>query len=194
MGANNTFIDKSGSVILDVDVPDFEKEPLSLSGLVFSAASAPPVAAAGALQSLIPVVPTTVRHLGSNDRATAFLRLYQRRERAAQPVEVTARVRTPDGRIAYHRTTVLEDGAADFALQLPTTELSPGPYLLKVEANLPTGQTRRRELRFSDSLNSRTFAGEVIPGSDSGHHPPDGCSAPMPNGDEPPRGAVPRFD
>ena len=145
---------RSGSVFADVDVPDFRNEDLSLSGVVLGRQPGLPVAPESALRDVLPIVPTTVRDLGSHDRATAFLRVYQGGKRAPGSVEVTSRIVDADNRIVYEDTRTLPavgfgaDRASDVRLTLPVARLTPGPYLLTIEASID-GRTAKRDLRFS---------------------------------------------
>ena len=59
--AHNSTSGKSGSVYHDVDIPDFAKEPVSLSGVLVNVSPSLTAVPSGFLDSLVPVVPTTQR-------------------------------------------------------------------------------------------------------------------------------------
>ena len=62
LSAHSAAADTRGSVYVDVDVPDFRKEKLSLSGVVLnSALPSAPVAPARALRDVVPLAPTSER-------------------------------------------------------------------------------------------------------------------------------------
>jgi len=148
-----------GSVYTHVDVPDFAKQPLSLSGLLL--AVSPSVSSAGreSLTNLVPVVPTAQREFARTDRATAFLQVYQDAGRPdtskpAQPASVTARITDTSDQVAWSQITELSvdrftaNRSADYRLDLPLERLAPGEYLLTIDAS--QGQrTVRRGLRFT---------------------------------------------
>jgi VWFA-related protein len=162
-------LNQRGSVYTYVDVPDFAKQPLSLSGLVL--AVSPSVSSAGreALANLVPVVPTAQREFARTDRATAFLQVYQDAGRQdagrpdagrpdagkpPQPAGVTARITDTGDRIVFDQVTELPadrfagNRGADYRLELPLERLEPGEYLLTIDAS--QGQrTVRRGLRFT---------------------------------------------
>lgn len=154
LAAKSAALGKAGSVFYDVDVPDFSRAALSLSGLVLSAAPGPPAAPRDRLASLLPVTPTTRREFNRRDRVTAFLRVYHGGK--APPAPATLAVLVTDGRGA----TVLDapqtissdqfaaNRAANFRFDLPLAQLAPGPYLLTVEAALSARATARRDVRF----------------------------------------------
>jgi VWFA-related protein len=143
-----------GSVYTFVDVPDFAKQPLSLSGLVLGVT--PSVSSAGreAFANLLPVVPTAQREFARTDRATAFLEVYQEAGKSSLPVSVTARITDTSDRVVWDQATPLPadrfagKGGADYRLDLPVERLEPGEYLLTIDAS--QGQrTVRRGLRFT---------------------------------------------
>ncbi len=131
---------RRASVYTDVDVPDFAKQRLALSGIVLSAfpavGSAPPVAFA----DLIPVVPTVRREFARSARATAFVRIYQGAKDAVQPAIVTARiVNTSDRAVANDVVSLSAERfkvnrSAESQIALPIDRLQPGEYLLTIDA------------------------------------------------------------
>ena len=151
--AHSVALDRTGSVYTDVTVPDFEKEKLSLSGMVVSGDPAPTAAPRDAFAAVIPVVPTTRREFERGDRGTAFIRIYQRGKQPAAGVEVTARVTDANGaEIAAKGDTIAPArfGAArsaDYTYELPLATLTPGHYLLTIESRLGA-LTVRRDVRF----------------------------------------------
>jgi hypothetical protein len=79
VAAHSMTSDTRGSVFLNVVVPDFDKDAMSMSGVVLSRPIAAwPIAPDRLLQDVMPVVPTTAREFESADPITAFVRLYQR--------------------------------------------------------------------------------------------------------------------
>ena len=113
-----------GSVYFDVDVPDFSKGEVKMSGVVLNATPNVPVAPADALARLIPIVPTARREFWQNDRVTAFLRIYQPGQNPAA-VLLTARVRDSADRTVFERTDSVEaevfvkDRSAEYRVELP---------------------------------------------------------------------------
>ncbi len=130
---------RSGGVFVDVDVPDFAKDPLSASGLILQRRPAPPIRDKF-IADLVPIVPTTHRQFLASDEVSMFLRIYQGGKGKIVPVRMTARVKDERNTIASNQEGLLEvanfsEGrAADFAAALPLDHLSPGEYLLEVDA------------------------------------------------------------
>jgi VWFA-related protein len=151
--AHSVGLDRTGSVYTDVTVPDFEKEKLSLSGIVVSGDPAPTAAPRDAFAAVIPVVPTTRREFERGGRGSAFVRIYQRGKQPDAGVEVTARVTDANGAAVISKSDTIAatrfgaSRSADYTYELPIATLSPGHYLLTIEGRLGA-LTVRRDVRF----------------------------------------------
>jgi VWFA-related protein len=154
IAAHSTASDATGSVFADVEIPDFVRAPLALSGVLLSLE--PPIASSprDALATLAPVVPTAERAFASRERATAFLRVYQGGSAALAPVRVTVRIVNDHDVPIVNRVETLgldrfdaAARAADYRCELPLLSLGPGPYLLTIEASVG-GTASRRDVRF----------------------------------------------
>lgn len=137
-----------GSVFADVDVPDFVRDPLNLSGVVLDVTPAIRVAPPDALADLLPVTPSARRAFAKTDRVIAFLRVYQGLA-AARPVDVRTRIVDTAGRVVFTDTRTLAAAAfgathaADYRIALPLATLQPGAHVLAIDATSPTHQARR---------------------------------------------------
>jgi VWFA-related protein len=148
VAAEDAANDLRGSVYTYVDVPDFARAPLSLSGIILGARAAKP---GNVLGDLLPVAPTAQRQFASSRRITAFVRVYA----AAQeqpPVTVAARIVDISNVVRFHETANLRAGgsaprSADYLLDLPLPTLAAGDYLLTVEATRGE-HTVSRDIRF----------------------------------------------
>lgn len=154
IAAESSMHQKSGSVFYDVDVPDFAKAPLSLSGAVLSVTPGAAVAPRDKLAPLIPVVPTSKRDFGSDDQVSAFLRVYQFDRGPLAPVDMAVTVLDEDGVKSFDRLETLgaerftSGRATDYRVDLPISELLPGPHLLTIEA-VKDKTSVRRDVRFT---------------------------------------------
>ncbi len=146
--------DAQGTVVASVTVPDFERDDISLSGVVFSGGPPAPSVPDGAFAALMPVVPTAERLFSTTDEVTVFYRIFQR-DRRARPVSVATRLMGPDGAAVVDTTeTVTPDRfsaneSAEVTFRLPLAELGPGPYVLVIDAALDAEKRARREIPFS---------------------------------------------
>jgi VWFA-related protein len=141
----------AGSVFLQVEVPDFRKSRLSLSGLVLGQ---PRTGGPDTLADLVPVRPTTLRVFTRSTPMTAFLRVYQGGKDAPVPVRVRARILDVAGRIVFEDSRALDatlftpNRAADYNLTLPLAGLGPGQHLLVLDVE-GAKATERRDVRFT---------------------------------------------
>lgn len=141
----------AGGVFTEVEIPDYAKSPLSVSGLVFGG---PRRGASDVLADMVPVLPTAVRVLSPASPVTAFLRVYQGGKDAPRSVEVRARIADAANRRVYEKTSELTaaqfrtDRAADYRLELPLTRLDSGEYLLTIDS-MGANVTVRSDVRFT---------------------------------------------
>ena len=144
---------RTGSVYTYVDVPNFARDPLSLSGVVVDSTPGVPSAPAVAFRDLLPVTPRARRTFSRSDQVTAFVRAYQGKSRGLSSVTISARILDDSDRAVFEQTTSIRgaefaaDRAADYGLDLPLQRLKPGEHLLRIDAMAGTAQVRR-ELRF----------------------------------------------
>jgi len=143
---------RTASVYSSVDVPDFESDDLSLSGLVLGAKPALRSAPAGAFSNLLPLVPTARRLFRATDEVTAFLRVYQNRQSFSAATVTTRITNTKNAIVAelaepLTGTSVGSRSAVDFQIDLPVPDLPQGEYLLTIEVRARE-RSAKRDLRF----------------------------------------------
>jgi VWFA-related protein len=141
----------AGGVFLQVEVPDFSKARLSLSGLVLGFGRS---GDQDGLAELLPVVPTAARVFPRSGQIAAFVRLYQGGKDALVPVPMRVRILDSTARPVIDESTTVAPArfgshrSADCPLQLPLSRLGEGEFLLTIEAGADKNAVRR-ELRFS---------------------------------------------
>ncbi len=144
----------TGSVYLEVDVPNFAGDRLSASNVAVAMTPAPEVSPRDLLVPILPIVPTAARVFERRGHATAFLRLYQGGSDALVPVALATRVLDARGRGLVNETrTIASDQfttgrGADVRFDVPLLSLPPGDYLLTFEASLDKHGVRR-DVRFT---------------------------------------------
>ena len=145
---------RSGSVYVDVDVPDVSKAPLTWSGLAFQVSPGVLTATASGMRSGIPIAHTSKRLFAPTDTVSAFARVHQGGKAAPLPVEVIATLTDSEGRDVWtqsHTIAALQFLAtrgADVTLGVPVSKLPPGPYRLRLEAKQGR-QSAVRDSRFT---------------------------------------------
>jgi VWFA-related protein len=138
-----------GSVNYDLEGPDFSKEPLTMSGIVIASASGAQVMTAKPdeeLRTVLPAPATAMRQFSQNDALAIFAEIYDNEPQTAHQVDITTTVLTDEGTTAF--TTREERSSSELqgkkggyghTTQIPLKDLSPGLYVLKVEAKSRLG-------------------------------------------------------
>jgi hypothetical protein len=145
---------RSGSVYTYVEVPDFSKEPLSLSGVVLQSGATRLATPRDVFETITPIVPTSRREFLRTETVSVFARVYLGDE--TPPASVATRVRVVDtaSKTVFGGTTTLaaaefgEERSTELKLDVPLQRLPPGEYLLTIEATLGKN-TARRDVRFT---------------------------------------------
>ena len=142
----------AGSVQATLEVPDFARAALALSGVAMGRGNGGRISGRQEIDGLLPFAPTAVRAFAKRDRVGALLRVHQASNR---PVAVTMTTSISDALGATISTrsdmippTAFVNGAAEHRFEVPLSDLVPGLYLLRFVAT--TGATSvQREVRFA---------------------------------------------
>ena len=148
----------AGSVVYDVEVPDF-RDDFSLSGITLTSSQAQQTLTFSphAIGVAFPGPPTTAREFSRDDTLTLFAEAYENRKK---PHAVTFAIELHDEAGRQIGRHVMERMAADkpketsvypFAPNLILEEVPPGRYVVHVEArsSLDRNKSVRREIPFS---------------------------------------------
>ena len=138
---------KAGSVLYDLDVPDFYKSNFVMSGVSITsvgAAQVPTLKAKDPLGDFLPGPPTATRQFQSGDTLALFAEFYENAGKT-QPhaLDLIAELRDEGGAVVRESreerssTEVGGSGGYGFAAKLPLENLRPGLYVLHV-----SGQSR----------------------------------------------------
>jgi VWFA-related protein len=138
-----------GSVLYDLDVPDFSKDRLAMSGLVITsaAAAALPTAKPDAdLRTLLPGPPAATRTFAQDDQLAIYADVYDNDVTPVHKVDITMSLTADAGRVVFkneeERST--DDlggkpGGFGFGTTLSLSDLEPGLYVLRLEARSRLG-------------------------------------------------------
>jgi VWFA-related protein len=154
LSAHSAASGQRGSVYAEIEVPDFAKAPLSLSGAAIETVPGAPAAPLDSLAAILPIVPTTEREFTRATRVAAFLRVYQGGKATVQSATLAIRILDRQGVTAFERIDALSADrfsagrAADVKFDVPIMQLVPGDYVLRFDAALGK-TTGRRDVRFS---------------------------------------------
>ena len=153
LSAHSDASDVRGSVFVDVEVPDFKKDKVSLSGVVVNLATGTtPVAPLRLLRDVTPLVPTTERTFASSDIVTALVRAYQGGTDKIVSIPMKVSLQDAAGKNVFNNTDTLAperfvDRSADYQFRLPLDQLQAGEHLLTIETSVGKNSIRR-DMRF----------------------------------------------
>ena len=135
---------RSGSVLYDLEVPDFSEGPIQMSGIAMAsihAARTPAVKSDEQFQDVLPTQPTTLRDFELGDELFLFVEIYDNEVDREHTVDITTTIRADDGRVVFNLNDVRSSrelegkrGGYGHALQIPLQGVEPGLYILRTEA------------------------------------------------------------
>jgi VWFA-related protein len=142
--AHSAKMDKGGSVYLTIDVPDFSKAPVSLTGLVVGYADAkrPAVAMTSIERAVLPFEPVLDRVFTNRDTLRISYAVWRRSlaDAAVTGIELLDERRTVI-RSIHQQVKPMTPGLVD--VSLPLTDLPAGAYRIRVAASTGAGETGR---------------------------------------------------
>lgn len=138
---------KVGSVLYDLEVPDFSKAPLTMSGVTLTSAAAAEtttVSPKNSLSDFLPGPPITTREFDRSDTIALFTEFYENRTGVPpHKIDLSVSVRGDDGRVVLENheeraSTELQGGRGGygFTATFPLKDFAPGLYVLHVEARM----------------------------------------------------------
>jgi VWFA-related protein len=160
VGARETGAGALGTVLYDLEVPDFSKPDLAMSGLLLTsgnAAQVPSLNPDPELKTLLPQPPVAGRAFDRDDTLGLFAEVYDNQVRTPHRVAIAATVASDDGRRVFtatdeHQSEELKGGKGGygFTASIPLADLPAGRYVLTVEARslLSGGPAVSRQLEF----------------------------------------------
>jgi VWFA-related protein len=149
---------KQGSVYFDLEVPDWSRSRIALSGVALAAIGDSSITAGNdVFNGGLPVFPTTLREFAAGDQLFAYLEVYDNQPLPIHRLDVTATVRTLDGRTVFTETQTRSSeelkgagGRFGYTAAIPTNDWVPGGYVLTIQAASRLGNDApvSRELQF----------------------------------------------
>jgi VWFA-related protein len=149
-----------GSVLSDLDVPDFSKAALSMSGLLLTSASANRIPTANPdpdFSKVMPGPPVTLREFPQNDVLAVFAEVYDNLTKTPHRVSIKTTVLSDTGTVVFaaegeRRNDELKGASGGYGhtTTIPLKGFAPGRYVLRVEARtlLSDGSTASRDIEF----------------------------------------------
>jgi hypothetical protein len=133
-----------GSVFYDLEVPDFSRDPLMMSGVLLTSATASRMLTAGddkLLSEVLPAAPTTIREFPVDDQIAVLTEIYDNDSRPHR-VDITSNILTDTGSLVFttsesRSSEEFEEagvGTYGYVTQVPLIAFEPGLYVLRIQA------------------------------------------------------------
>jgi VWFA-related protein len=160
VAAHDTSGGRVGSLTYDLEVPDFNKSPLDISGLVLASTRGGAHVTAQMdplLQDVLPGPPVAIRSFTQAEEVTLFTEVYDSQGDKPHKVNISALVLSDTGQVLFRSDEERSSsdlggkrGGYGYVATIPLKELAPGTYVLKVEAKSTLGPnpTAFREVPF----------------------------------------------
>jgi hypothetical protein len=144
LAARDTAGGATGSVTADLEVPDYDKTPLSMSHVLLTSvanASIPTVRPDEETRKLLPAPPVALRTFPPNDTIALFTEIYDDGRGVPHKVQITTTLQS-DGGTQYFQNDEERDsrelggkrGGYGHSATVPLKGLAPGRYVLTVQA------------------------------------------------------------
>jgi VWFA-related protein len=131
----------AGSVLHDLEVPDFEKPGLAMSGVLLMSKSRAQTLIAHAdeqAKSILPALPTATRTFPRDDEIAVFAEVYATNQAPSDEVDIVTTVRSDAGEVVFEETETLEsselEGGYRHIVRIALQAFEPGAFILSVEA------------------------------------------------------------
>jgi hypothetical protein len=136
---------RSGSVLYDLEVPDFYAPPFAMSGVSLTSAlettAVPTARPKDPLRDFLPGPPVTAREFDNSDEIALFAEFYEN-ARGAPPhmLDLSTTMRAEGGRVVFEdreerSSADLQGGAGGhgYAVRIPLGGFAPGTYVIRME-------------------------------------------------------------
>jgi hypothetical protein len=150
----------TGSVVYDLDVPDFYRERFTISGMAITSlasASMPTAKADEQLREVLPAPAVAVRTFPQNDELALFAEVYDNSGSSPHKVDIVTTVTSDEGKVLFKTDEERDSselqgkrGGYGYSTRVPLSDIAPGLYDLKIEArsSLSSEVTASREVLF----------------------------------------------
>ncbi|HEY7502083.1 MAG TPA: VWA domain-containing protein [Vicinamibacterales bacterium] len=160
IGARENVSNRVGSVLYDLDVPDFSKGDLAMGGLLVTSAFASRTPTANPdkdFKDILPASPSALRTFPTGDQVALAVDIYDNRASTPHRVEVRTTLTADNGTSVFsardeRKSEELKGGNTfGHVANIPLKSVAPGRYVLRVEAQstLANGATAAREVEIT---------------------------------------------
>jgi hypothetical protein len=154
---------KVGTVIYDLDAPDFTKGAVSMSGIALASAAsgriptASPDPSVKEFNDVLPSPPSASRDFVRDDTLSVFAEVYDNAGKTPHRVEIAATVLSDEGKVVHttsdeRKSEELQgaSGGYGYTAKIPLATFAPGRYVLRIAAKSLLGKSEAvtREVEF----------------------------------------------
>lgn len=149
IAANELASKAVGSVLYDLEVPDFSKTPLAMSGIALTSVASsrvPTVRPDEEMRQLLPAPPIATRIFPPDDEIALFAEVYDNAAATPHKVDITTTVTSDEGKVVFTAEETRDSsdiqgksGGYGYTTRVPLKGLPAGLYVLKVEARSRLG-------------------------------------------------------
>lgn len=149
-----------GALTYDLEVPDFAKSPLSMSGIAVMSVAAdriPTPPPGKEFMDVLPMAATAIRDFDRSDSLFVFSEIYPRQAGTPRAVQIQTTVTSDEGKVLFRqgderKTAEMKPDEAGFghSVRFALADFTPGRYVLRVEAKTLVGEATSvvREVEF----------------------------------------------
>jgi len=152
-----------GSIIYDLEAPDFSKGALAMSGIAITSGfasrmpTASPDPSVNEFKDVLPSPPTALREFPRGDTLAVFAEVYDNVPKTPHRVEIVAAVLADDGKVVHTTADMRKSeelqgatGGYGYTTKIPLADMAPGRYVLRLTAKstLANSQPVTREVEF----------------------------------------------
>ena len=164
IGARESVGSLVGSVMYDLDVPDFSKQELSMGGVLLTSASSSRMPTANPdadFKEILPGSPTAMRDFPTGDQLALAVDVYDNKVSSPHRVNIHTSITADDGNVVFtsndeRKSDELKgvNGTYGHVATIPLKGVAPGRYVLRVEAKstLSSNATASREVEFTGTV------------------------------------------
>jgi VWFA-related protein len=153
IGARESNGGKVGTVIYEIDAPDFSKGNLTMSGIALASASASrfptasPDPSVTEFKDVLPSPPSALREFPRQDTLAVFAEVYDNAVKTPHRVEISATVLADDGKVVHTTSDIRKSeelqgttGGYGYTTKIPLLNLPAGRYVLRLTATSLLGK------------------------------------------------------
>ena len=147
--AGGPLVGKAGSVTYDIEIPNFTKDPLVLSGIALTSSTADETVtvwpSARPLDGRLPAPFTAAREFGTDETVTLYAEVYENTRSGSHMVDFNVDLRDAAGRVVSRFNTqrpstgATTAGGHGFVAPIRLANADPGPHVLRIAASTSVG-------------------------------------------------------